>query len=252
MSSTSPSLHSFDWPASALDEAQRAFDYLVAAPAPLALDCRALDPGLGFPTRHIALDELRQLLLDRATTSAARDAVWSLLCTAAQSWGPQWLIGVIGIALPGLKAAARQLCVDYTGDRGDIDAEILTGFLTALCAADPADHQLAARLIRAGRYAGKRLRQAEERYEKIRTGSGDSRTPPPLYGHPDLLLGRAVALNVISEEQAQLIYSTRLEERRIDDVAARFGQPTQALRMQRRRAEHRLADAVRQGLLSGL
>ncbi|MEU8004194.1 hypothetical protein AB0B66_23820 [Catellatospora sp. NPDC049111] len=236
---------------SPLGEVQRAFEALTQQPSPLALDCRQLPPELGLPERHVPLDELRDLLLDRATSYAARDAVWSLLCTAAQQWGRHWILAATGIALPGLRRAAKQLCAGYRGEHADVESEVLTGFLEALHTADPSRDRLAARLIWAGRRAGTQLVWADARHEQAKAQTAESLLPPPLYGHPDLLLGRAVAQNVISAEIAELIGATRLDGVSVDKVAQRFGATAQVLRMRRRRGEFRLLEAVREGLLSG-
>lgn len=149
----------------------------------------------------------------------------------------------------GARPAAQQLCEDYRGDPADVDSEILTGFLAALHAADPAEPRLAAKLVWAGKRAGVKLVWADCRHEQAKANGSQSRTPPPLYGHPYLLLGRAVALGIISAEHAALIGYTRLEKQSVEKVAQRFGQPAQALRMQRRRAELKIVQAMNEGLL---
>ncbi|MEU8076012.1 hypothetical protein AB0B31_11220 [Catellatospora citrea] len=238
------------WPTSALDAAQRAFDLLVRPPAPLSLDCRDFAPELGLPAAMLPLDQLHQILLNRRTSFAARDAVWHRICLAARQWGPQWVVAAAGLALPGLKRAARELYDEYGGDRDDIDSEVLTGFLEAVRAMDLDGQRLAAGLVWRGRRAGYRLIWADQQHRLARVNAQESHEPRPLYGHPDLLLGRAVTLGVITVGQAALIAETRLEGVSVEAVAERFGRPAQALRMMRRRGELRVVEALRDGTLA--
>ncbi|GAB4054708.1 hypothetical protein [Catellatospora paridis] len=237
-------------PGSALRAAQRAFHLLVQPPVPLSLDCRDFDPELGIPAAIVPLDQLQQILLSADTSYAARDAVWRKVCRAAREWGPQWVVAAAGLALPGLKRAARELYEEYGGDRDDIDSEVLTGFLEAVRGVDLDSDRLAAALVWRGRRAGHRLIWADKQHRLARSTTQESQEPRPLYGHPDLLLGRAVARGVITVSQAVLIAETRLEGASVETVADRFGRPAQALRMVRRRAELRIVAALRDGTLT--
>jgi hypothetical protein len=67
------------------------------------------------------------------------------------------------------------------------------------------------------------------------------------YGHPDLLLARAVAIQV-NQDEADLIIASRLEYRLIEQIAAAAGTDLAGLRMRRKRAETRAADATVDGL----
>jgi len=68
-----------------------------------------------------------------------------------------------------------------------------------------------------------------------------SNEPAPAWGHPDFVLARAVAENVITASEAELIASTRLEDHPLAAVAQRRGLSYGAAAQARRRAEHRLA-----------
>src|SRR5690348_14784347 len=91
------------WPSSPLDAAQRAFEFLVCPPAPLAFDSR---PFAGLPDGILPLDELRNVLLLPETEVPVRDAVWRELVTRARRDGPAWVVAVVGIAMPGLRRMA--------------------------------------------------------------------------------------------------------------------------------------------------
>ena len=123
--------------ASPLDSVDFAFRALIEGPAPLALDGRSISTEL--PQRRIPLDELKRAgavaPLDR---SCHRDAAWAELVRRARHGGPSWVVGAVGVALPGLRRAAGRLTRGYHGDTADIDAEVLTGFLAAVRTIDVA------------------------------------------------------------------------------------------------------------------
>src|SRR5690606_29197855 len=122
------------WPKSALAAASRAFDLLVAPPATLTIDATQI--GHGLPARPVPLDELRTLLLARTCPPAARDTAWHLLISHARTWGPAWVVGTVGMALPALTRMAGQLSTGHTHQVDDIEAELLAGFLHGLHHAD--------------------------------------------------------------------------------------------------------------------
>jgi hypothetical protein len=225
-----------EWPTSALAAAERAFTFLTVPPAPLALDGRVL--GHGLPARHIALDELRDLLVHNPATSyAAKDTAWHLLIDHARTWGPAWVVATVGMALPALTGMARRLCAGYAGQADDIESELLAGFLQALRDKDLAGPAPYARLCWAGWRAAHDARRRARVEEMPAVPDPSSQLPTRPYGHPDLVLGRAVHAGVISDEQAELISATRLGRVLVEDLAARHGVDASVLRMRRRRGE---------------
>ena len=232
----------------ALDVLDTSFRLLVTGPSPLAVDGRVL--GGGLPARLIPLDELRGLLLRRATPFAARDAAVAELLRRARRDHDAWTVGLAGVLIPGLRRVAAALAEDYPGDPADIDAEVLAGLVDAIGRIDPAGERLAAKLLRAAFNRAKRLRRAEL---WLATRSipvePTSMAPPPLAGHPDLVLARAVAGGVITRDEAELIGLTRLERRSVAAVAAANGYEPGALYLRRGRAEARLVSWLLHGRL---
>jgi hypothetical protein len=232
----------------ALDVLDTSFRLLVSGPSPLAVDGRTL--GGGLPARLIPLDELRGLLLRRATPFAARDAAVAELLRRARRDRDAWTVGLAGVLVPGLRRVAATLAEDYPGDRADIDAEVLAGLLDAIGRVDPAGERLAAQLLRAAFNCAKRLRRAELWLAARSTPvEPASMAPPALAGHPDLVLARAVAQRVITRDEAELIGMTRLERVSVAAVAAANGYQPGALYLRRGRAEARLVGWLLRGTL---
>lgn len=232
---------------SPLDTADAAFGALAGGPAPLAV--HGADISSHLPQRPIRVTELKRLLLDRRTSGYVRDAAWRELVHRARTGGPSWTVAAVGVALPGLRRVAGRLARGYGGDTADLDAEVLTGFLAALQTVDTSRRRIVLRLCWAAYRAG-----ARHRYADAVPGAGAqvpvaSMAPPRPWGHPDLVLARAVAEKVITAAEADLIARTRLEGVPLTSIARRRREPFRAVLMRRFRAEHKLAEAIVSGNL---
>ena len=235
-----------------LDSADASFRALTAGPEPLALHTASLAAGL--PDRLVPLDELRALLLHPATGTQARNKVWAELVRRARSGSPAWVVGLVGVAMPGLRRAAASLSASYRGDPADLHIEILTGFLAAMRTLDLDDLDrvpLASRLCWAAWRAGQALAYADARYTASRRDLPDSYDAPYMpWGHPDFVLAAAVTRGVLTPAQAELIGRNRLERIPLAQIAAEMGISHNALCNRRKRAEKAITDAIRGGLLS--
>jgi hypothetical protein len=234
--------------------ADAAFRLLTTGPRPLALNPARLARGL--PDRLMPLSELRALLLHPATSPAARNKVWAELIRRARGDDPAWVIGLCGIAMPGLRRAAASLPGPRQSDREDLQAEVLAGFLAALRGLDLDDLDsvpLASRLCWAAWRAGQKLAYASAAWACRRRDAGDSPGGPvPPWGHPDFVLAAAVRAGVLTGAEAELIGRNRLEGVPLAAIADESGVSHSALCHRRRRAEARLIQAIRNGDLSGL
>jgi hypothetical protein len=203
----------------------------------------------------MALPALRDWLLANPRAYTARDAVWRELIRRARLDGPAWVIAAVAMAMPALRRHAGRLATGWAGDPADIDAEILTGFLTAL--RDRVD------LARDAPYAGLCMAAWRAGHE-LRCQTGDAvpvddvehltgpRTPTLPYGHPDLLVQRAVGLGILDKVDQEPYIDIRLGRRAIEPIAARLGITVDALRMRLERIDVRIADALASGLLTGV
>lgn len=222
------------------DVAANSFRLLTTGPEPLSIDGAAL--GGGLPARRIALSELAAILMHPSCGYTTSDRVWRLLIEQARTGGPAWVVGAVGVALPGLRQAAYRLR-RYSGD---VQAELLTAFVGALRTVKPGGAKVAQRLLSATFTAARAALHAEE---PGRT-TGPVPVPVTAAGHPDMVLGRAVAAGVISVAESELIGATRLEGVAVASYAERAGRGYWAVVKERSRAEERLVAAIRAGVLS--
>ncbi|MEU4218927.1 hypothetical protein [Actinoplanes sp. NPDC026623] len=244
------------WPDSPLDAVDAAFAALTTGPQPLLLDLEPLREGNDLPDGRLSLPALRRWLLKHPRSYDARDAVWQELIRRARLNGPAWVIAATALALPALRRYAGQLRRGWGGDTHDLDAEILTGFLTALRdrvdLTRPAPY---ASLCRAAWRAGHELHQRDGAEaiplpEEILEHVTGPRTPKRPWGHPDLLVHRAVELGIIDACDEQPYIDLRLGHRAIEPIAARLGLEVDTLRRRIERIDARIAEAVSDGMLS--
>ena len=238
-----------------LQVAGLAFDALTSQPRLLSLDCADLtrDAGrdLGLPQGPVLLSDLRAWLLEHADNHPAVNAVWRELIRRARL-DKDWQLAALGMAMPRLVRQAGMLARDFRGDAADIDAAMVEGFLQALTRrVHPSGKGLHAKLCWAAYRAGHDVRYADADVLYRDDLDTESAAPHRGYGHVDLLLARAVALDIIDADEADLIADTGLEYHPIEDLAERAGEPVDTLHRRRLRAGRRLAGALADGYLSG-
>ncbi len=234
-----------------LDSADAAFRLLTTGPGPLALNPARLAPGL--PDRQVGLGELKALLLHPATSGNARNKVWAELVRRARGRGPAWMIGLTGVAMPGLRRAVAAWSSGYRGDPDDLQTEVLAGFLAAVRGLDTDDLErvpLASRLCWAAWRAGQEHVYADAAWSSRRRDLDEAFDGPVMpWGHPDFVLAAAVRAQILTGAEAELIGRSRLEKVPLAQIAAELGVKHPTLCMRRSRAETRLAAAIRAGQL---
>jgi DNA-directed RNA polymerase specialized sigma24 family protein len=253
--SLSDDFHDLPSPLSHLQVAGLAFDALTAQPRLMSLDCTEVTARAGLdldlPDRSVLLCDLRVWLLEHTDNHAAADAVWRELIRRARL-DKDWQIAALGMALPRLVRQAGALARDFRGDAADIDAAMVEGFLQALTRrVHPSGRGLHAKLCWAAYRAGHDVRYADADVMYRDDLDNESAAPHRGYGHVDLLLARAVALQLIDPDEADLIADTGLEYYPIEDLAEQAGEPVDTLRRRRERAGLRLAGGLAGGYLSG-
>jgi len=227
---------------SPLHTVEVAFAALCTEPKPLALFGAAVDPQL--PARWIPLNELRKALIAKKYDVHVCDAVWREIIDRARTEGAAWTVAAAGMAAPALKWVARMYAVGFDGDRNDLDAEILTGFLEHLATIDTSRPAILHRLRYAAQRAGERAAKIDAAHRKSHAAP-ESTPPKSPWGHPDLVLNRAVADGAITEAEADLIGSTRLEDVHLTEAAEMLGITVNAAKIRRQRAEARLVAWVK-------
>ncbi|WP_245633808.1 hypothetical protein [Amycolatopsis jejuensis] len=194
----------------------------------------------GLPRRPVPLDELRDRLMSKQCPPRTRDDVWAHLVLRSRAKGGAWTVACVGMALPSLAASARWLAARYRGDRADAHAAVLAGFVQALATVDLADPGIVVRLHFAARRAGQAaLEESLDAPQPVDTGF-HSAAPRPPYGHPDLVLARAVGEGVLTPTEADLISATRLGDVSITAWGTAHRREFWATHKARQRAEHRL------------
>ncbi|WP_158852038.1 hypothetical protein [Saccharothrix deserti] len=215
------------------------FTALIQQNPQLVLD--GWEVGGSLPDRMIPLDELSGLLLQRRVDWQTKDAAWAEIVRRVQSDDQFWTVGALGVGLPGLRRAARLVKDEVNGDAGDVEADVIIGFLEALRGADPAMRRLHTHLWRMAYQRGLATRSATERDSDWASPG----RPVPLVsrrGHVDLVLLRAVDAGVLTGVDAEVVGRNRIERLHLTTVARDLGLSYADCRLRLHEAERRLAD----------
>ncbi|AIG80476.1 Hypothetical protein AJAP_38450 [Amycolatopsis japonica] len=226
--------------------ARSSFAWLVTGPDPVSVDGREI-PGL--PQRPVPLDELGTLLLAEDCAQATRDAAWAYLITRARAERGTWMVACVGLGLPVLLRVATIVTRHFTGDTHDLNAAVLTGFLTGLHEVDLVRPAILARLYYAA-YREGRVALDEATGGPILAGDliNELAESPSPEEHPDLdldldldlVLAAAVRAGAITADEAGLISVTRLGTTSLAEAAQARGMTYKQLAKIRERAEPRL------------
>ncbi|MEV4477033.1 hypothetical protein [Nonomuraea sp. NPDC049504] len=230
----------------ALSAADRSFKLLITGPSPLSVEGHSI--GHGVPQRPIDLGELKTLLLAPHATDELKDTVWAHLVRRSRCDGPAWVIGCVGVAMPGLKNLAARTthgCPAHVAE--DIVSEMVTYFVAQLRRIDIDRPNILPRLLLWAKKGALRVRARECSSVEI---CADVPEPVALDGEPFMVLAEAVRCQVISSDEAKLINATRLEGQALRAYAGRLGVPADRLYKRRRAAEARLARAIEEGQVS--
>jgi len=227
---------------SPFDALEASFRLLCQGPAPLAVHGR--DVGAPLPARPIPLAELGPMLLHPAIPYDARDRAVRLVLRRAQGEGGAWVVGLAGLLLPGLRAALGPLARAHPDHTEDLEADALAELVAIAAEYDPDTDRVASRLLRRAATRAQRRLASEQAAAGRRAPTQGAVEPPAPWGHPEFVLGRAVASGVLTARDAGLIADTRLGGEPLAAWARRAGENYDAVNQRRYRAEQRVANWI--------
>ncbi|MGW4794872.1 hypothetical protein ACWEPC_20920 [Nonomuraea sp. NPDC004297] len=239
-----------------LDVAEHAFALLMRGPAPLSVDGALL--GHGLPARPIPLNELPAMLLHPSCSRGTRDHVWRHLIGQARAHRGAWMVAAVALAIPMLRRLIMALADKIPAeriDREDLEADVLTAYMEALSGVNLTWSHPLLRLSRMTHIAVIRAHAADRPGPSAdpdlsdRTDRGQQTLTYPA-GHPDVLLAQAVAQGMITELEAELIATTRLDGVPLSSYCRRHSLLYCAMLKRRQRAETALRQALQRGDLS--
>ena len=208
--------------------------------------------------RPVPLTALRDLLLDRDTTVdyEERDRMLDVVLTRARAQPDPWLLGVVGLLLPGLRHERDRIerhptlagLRRHPALQNELQAELVTALMEAARARAPGQPKVARGLLNAASAAGRafaRTELAARAHANLDDALADPETlgyrPPASHNRGPLdVLHDATDANVVHPDDATLIAATRLARQPLPDLAQQLGIPYHTLRKRRERAEARL------------
>lgn len=206
-------------------------------PNALHVECSEISGAL--PGGSLSPTKLREVLLHPSTAYETRDAALGWLVRRAQTDGDRWMLAVIGMILPGLRARTGYLTKRCPSRVMELQTEIVEAVIEAVHGLPPGRRRIAASLVWSG-FRGGHDFVAGHLTDSTRCESSDGATPEVPEGHPDLVLSRAVAEGVIDEVDAAIIGETRIGRTRATRLPIPENQSYRILLRRRRKAERRL------------
>ncbi|HEY5985950.1 MAG TPA: hypothetical protein VIV12_06125, partial [Streptosporangiaceae bacterium] len=128
---------------SPLDTLETTFRLLAGGPQPLALEGRTV----GLRAESVALLDLRAMVFHPATSVSVQRAVLVELVRRARQHRGGWVVGLVGVLLPGLPRAAAGRTPDCSGGAADLDATMLADLLEQLDTRGVPSEEVAERLL---------------------------------------------------------------------------------------------------------
>jgi hypothetical protein len=119
------------------------FRLLAGGPQPLALEGRTV----GLRAESVALLDLRAMVFHPATSVSVQRAVLVELVRRARQYRGAWVVGLVGVLLPGLPRAVPGRTPDCSGGATDLDATMLASVLGQLDASEVRSEEVAERLL---------------------------------------------------------------------------------------------------------
>jgi hypothetical protein len=195
----------------------------------------------GLPNRQINVAELRSMLLHPSTDFGTRDAVLRYLADLNRH-DDCWKSVLIAMVVPALRRVVTSLARTCDAVAVDLEAEVVAGAMGATATITNDSKQIASSIRWAGYRAGLRAINAAGE-SGCSSGTDHEGCPPsPPWGHPDLILNRAVAEGVITDAESELIGSTRLGDQSVTEAARQHKSTYQVTQRRRHRAEVRLVE----------
>jgi hypothetical protein len=229
-----------------LETIKSAFSQMREMPQEMTL--RLPPVPVGPVSRVMDLEQIYQTISAPDTDPAVRNLVWGAVVRKARRRQAGWILAALGLAYPKLVHKSQMLAANFGGDRVEDQADLIEAFIRAVCAIDAADptiRDMGAVASWAAFNALKRERRRESAAPAIVPLDVESRVQAPAVGHPDIVLARAVRLEVITAEEAEYIGRSRLEDTPIDEIVAWSGLSRATFFRYRADAEARLVKAIR-------
>lgn len=222
----------FDWnaPFASIDYA---FELLMAGPEP---------PALTLSNGELTAGQVVTLL--RGSSPEAADAVWRRVLMQVRAGQAAWTVVAAVAMAPRMIAASRRYAQVPGHEIADIDAELLACLLEQFRTIDTNQEHIGQRLWR--ELANTACRRAYRRRNEVDQVAQELSAPTDLNAGrgPVTVLAEAVAADLITQEQSELVARTRLEGASLKRVAEQMGLSYMTARRRRVAAEQALAGAL--------
>lgn len=232
-----------------LDSVDAAFLRLSSGPWPLTLPTALLSDSP--QSAVMSLDHVRAWMAHPSTPDTARTRVWQEVLRRHREAGEPWGAVAVALVIPGLRRALARLPRPDELPAAELEQDVLTAVSAELAELKPDEEGAGLRLLRAGDRAAHRLVYAALRDRRRGWAPLDETVMPqplPVSGTAGAhgVLDGAVGAGVLTELEAELIASSRLDGQSAKACAEAAGLSLRVFFRRRSAAERKLADALRE------
>jgi len=235
---------------SPLETIKYAFAQMREMPSEMTL--RLPPVPVGPINRVMDLVQIYEAVHGKDVDAAFRALVWAQVIRLARRKETGWFLVAAGLAYPKLVHKSQMLAANFPGDTDEDQADLIEAFLAAVRDIDVEDlsiPDLAATAAWRAYTAVRRERRREVAAPASMPLASESAAPAPEVEHVDILLARAVRLQVITADEAEYIGRSYLEDTPIEEIVAWAGISRASFFRYRTAAETRLVAAIREGRL---
>lgn len=204
-------------------------------------------PFTGLPDHPVGLNDIAAYCADRAISAADKDALWADLVDRARQCSEPWATVCAGLALPGLRNAAKRASwlAPSWAERHDIESAAVFGFIDALTVLDLSQPRIARRLCHRAFAAARRYAIDLSRYScSLVSTEFESHPPRPQFDHVDFVLARWVHEGILTTDQAKILGATYINDQKLKDYAAENGMSLSAACRLRQTAKRQVSNAI--------
>lgn len=167
------------------------------------------------------------------------DQVWNAVIECVRTQGAEWVTVGVGLAVKPIRSVVNRLSrnLPFPSLREELEAELIAAWIALLHEVDTDRPNILGRMWAEAYKVGQRWRYRTERDFHQLVGTVSYISQRAEGGHPEVALAEAVAQEVLTQFDAELIAATRLEPYSLHEVAQMMQLSYSTAKRRRRQAE---------------
>lgn len=172
------------------------------------------------------------------------DQVWNTVIEGVRTQGSDWVTVGVGLAVKPLRSVVNRLSRNFLWPslREELEAEMIAAWIALLHDVDTERPNILGRMWAEVYKVGQRWRYRADRDLPQLVGTVPYIAQKAEGGHPEVPLAEAVAQEVLTQLDAELVAATRIESYSLREVAQQMQLPYGTAKRRRKQAECAVAE----------